>query len=155
MDEKFEEFVQIVRFSMAKNLFKITLSSDGEIDPDSVNLRSEFLRIAEQSAVECFRLRDQLVSTMGSYSDLLIASAATAAPISILIKSTKDIIVKWLDNRKQHVTVSLGKGRKIEVRTVSELESIIKTLDQSVTARESPEERKPPPKARPKRRTDK
>ncbi|MBZ9894351.1 MULTISPECIES: hypothetical protein [unclassified Mesorhizobium] len=68
---------------------------------------------------ETFKFRAEQHLSGPEFADLakiIISSGALGAGGAAVLKATKDIVIKWLDNRgKKKVKISLGSGKSIEI----------------------------------------
>jgi hypothetical protein len=69
------------------------------------------------------------------YAAHALAICAGAVPLSVVIKATRDVLVKFIDKRSSHIRVTLGGGRTIHVGNVKELDEVLTRLDKSEFAK--------------------
>jgi uncharacterized protein YqiB (DUF1249 family) len=130
--------VVIRRVPPDEESFAIVLNYKGP--PDRLraeqSLCSALRRKAKAVSVECETEGCQQCSTMGDYIGQLVAFASTPALIAILIKSAKDILVKWLDTQKRDISISLPGGLRLTVRSTKQLGEVLAFLDKSAFIKE-------------------
>jgi hypothetical protein len=68
----------------------------------------------------------------------VLAICAGAVPLSVVIKATRDVLVKLIDKRSSHIRVTLGGGRTIQVGNVTELDEVLTRLEKSEFVKNSP-----------------
>ena len=68
----------------------------------------------------------------------MLAVCAGAVPLSVIIKATRDIIVKLIEKKLGHIEVTLGAGRKIIVGDTKKLDEVLTRLENSTLTKSSP-----------------
>lgn len=107
--------------------FGITLAFSGK--PDDLKAERDFSlafsELAKALSVEYLSGGTYQKSTAGYYFGHIVAFSAVSAPIVVLINSGKDILVKWLELKKQNIYISLPGGWTLQVRSVKELGEVL------------------------------
>ncbi len=105
-----------------------------------MGLMDAFQAAAMPIASECKRLEFTFNPKHALYFDGSIdtahlinvtAARASAVPLSLIIKAARDVLVKWLDKRRTGISVKLGAGRAIDVRSTAELDEVLTRLDKT------------------------
>jgi hypothetical protein len=110
----------------------------------------EFAKSSADHGVESLKGRMQYLSNYYTHWQFISAVASTV-PLAVLVKATKDILVKWLDTTKRSITINLDGHRKIIVKDAAELSNVLGILDRSDFAKgatAAPPPRKPAAKSR-------
>ena len=109
-------------------------SGEGDMEAE-IAIFGEFRLAAKLPPDDVKEYRMRQMSSIGAHSGTLFA-VASSVPMAVLIKSVKDVLVKWLDTTKRTITVNVGPNRKIQVKDADELKDVISMLEGSTFAKE-------------------
>jgi hypothetical protein len=96
----------------------------------------EFAKTSIEHGVEPLQGRVQFLADYFNHWKFISAVASTV-PLAVLVKATKDILIKWLDTTKRNITINFDGHRKITVRNAAELSNVLTILDRSDFAKDS------------------